>query len=316
MLGCQLVIWSADADDLDHVAGAQVVHAVATTDATQDHVRTVGDRLHHETVIGIGLETEQQSQTGEGVNWADWLGELSPFRFNTVRVYDGTITFRVPGINTADAIKARKVEGQVTNLTNVADSGKETFADFQADAEVLDGGGAKIAGSVDPLAAKPTFDVNLQLRNVKLPQVNPWLREYIKADAEAGDFELYLELAAADGKFKGYAKPVLRNVNIYSSEEPEENFLKRIWEGLVDFAANILENEEKDQVAARIPFTGTIDDPQTSILETIVSVLRNAFVSAFARSLEGSISVRSVRENLKDVSEKDQQDDEKKKRKG
>ncbi len=211
------------------------------------------------------------------------LEELFPFRFNTVAVHNGTITFRAPGISTNDAIKARRVEGEVTNLTNVAASGKETFATFKAAAEVLDGGATQISGSIDPLAPKPTFDVNLQVQNVKLPQVNPWLRQYIKADAEAGDFELYREIAAADGKFQGYAKPVLRNVNIYSSEEPEENFLKRIWEGLVDFAANVFENEE--QVAARIPFSGTIDNPKAGILATVVSVLRNAFVSAFARPL-------------------------------
>lgn len=248
-------------------------------------------------------ETKEQSQTGEGENWSARFGEMFPFRFNTVTVHNGTLTFLAPGIRTADAMKATNVEGKVTNITNVADKGKETFADFHTTAQVLDGGSAEISGSVDPLDSKPTFDVNLQVKNVKLPQVNPWLREYIKADAEAGDFELYLELAAADGKFKGYAKPVLQNVNIYSSEEPEKNPLKRIWEGLVDFAANVLENEEKDQVAARIPFTGTIDNPKSSILETIVSVLHNAFVSAFARSLEGSISVRNVRENLKDIGE-------------
>lgn len=251
----------------------------------------------------VKAENEQQSQTGKGVNWADRFEQLFPFKFNTVRVHNGTVTFTAPGISTRDAIKATRLEGELTNLTNVVDSGKETFAGFRADAQVLDGGSVEVSGSVDPLEAKPTFDVNLQLRNVKLPQVNPWLRQYIKADAEAGDFELYLELAAADGKFKGYAKPILEHVNIYSSEEPEENVLKRIWEGLVDFAANVLENDEKEQVAARIPFTGTIDNPKTSILETIVSVLHNAFVSAFARSLEGSISVRAVRDNLKDIGE-------------
>lgn len=251
----------------------------------------------------VQAESEEQSQTGKGVNWTDRFAQLFPFKFNTVRVHNGTITFTAPGIKTRDAIKATRLEGELTNLTNVVDSGKETFAGFRADAQVLDGGSAKVSGSVNPLEDKPTFDVNLQLRDVKLPQVNPWLREYIKADAEAGDFELYLELAAADGKFKGYAKPILENVNIYSSEEPEENVLKRIWEGLVDFAANVLENDEKEQVAARIPFTGTIDDPKTSVLETIVSVLHNAFVSAFARSLEGSISVRAVRENLQDIGE-------------
>lgn len=248
-------------------------------------------------------ETKEQSQTGEGVDWVDRFGEMFPFRFNTITVHNGTVTFLAPGIRTADAMKATNVEAQVTNITNVAGKGKETFADFHSTARVLDGGSAEISGSVDPLDSKPTFDVNLQVRKVKLPQVNPWLREYIKADAEAGDFELYMEIAAADGKFQGYAKPVLQNVNIYSSEEPEENPLKRIWEGLVDFAANVLENDEKEQVAARIPFTGTIDNPETSILATIVSVLRNAFVGAFARSLEGSISVRNVRENLKDIGE-------------
>lgn len=259
--------------------------------------------LHGPNVNFVQAETEQQSQTGKGVNWADRFEELFPFRFNTVRIYNGTVTFRAPGISTADAMKATRIQGEVSNLTNVADSGKETFADFRADAAVLDGGSAKVNGSMDPLGEKPTFDVNLQVRNVKLPQVNPWLRQYIKADAEAGDFELYLEVAAADGKFEGYAKPVLRNVNIYSSGEPEPNILRRIWEGLVDFAANVLENPEKEQVAARIPFTGTIENPKTSILETIVSVLRNAFVSAFARSLEGSISVKGVRENLQGIGE-------------
>ena len=262
-------------------------------------------------------DTEQQSQTGEGEDWGSQLAEMFPFRFNTVTVHNGTITFRAPGISTADAIKATNVEAQVSNLTNVADKNKETFADFRMGAQVLEGGSANLSGSVDPLAPQPTFDVNLQVRNVKLPQVNPWLREYIKADAEAGDFELYLELAAAEGKFQGYAKPVLQNVNIYSSEEPEESVLKRLWEGVVDFAANVLENDEKEQVAARVPFSGSIENPDTGVLATIVSVLRNAFVSAFARSLEGSISVRNVRENLKGVGEpaaedKDEDKDKKK----
>jgi hypothetical protein len=150
---------------------------------------------------------------------------------------------------------------------------------------------------------------------VQLPQVNPWLTRFIKADAEKGEFELYMELAAADARFKGYAKPVMRDVDIYSSEEPEKNPLKRLWEGIVDVAANILENQEEDQVAARIPFSGTIENPDADLFATIGSVLRNAFVSAFARSLEGSISVRSVRESLKTVGEdgkKDGKKDEKK----
>src|SRR5690606_32096287 len=81
--------------------------------------------FHGPNINFVQAESAQQSQTGEGVNWAERIGELFPFRFNTVRVYNGTITFRAPGIRTADAIKATQLRGQVTNLTNVVDSGKE-----------------------------------------------------------------------------------------------------------------------------------------------------------------------------------------------
>ena len=179
---------------------------------------------------------------------------------------------------------------------------------------MLESGTAAVAGSANPLARTPTFDVNLTVKNVQLPQVNPWLREFVKADAEAGSFELYTELAAADGKFRGYAKPIMRDVDIYRSGEPEDNPFKRLWEGLVDFAAEVFEDQDTEQVAARIPFTGTIRDPEAGIFETVVSVVRNAFVSAFARSLEGSVSIRDVRKNLEKIGDEESEEEGKKKK--
>jgi hypothetical protein len=246
-------------------------------------------------------KSKADTQLGKEENWNARLEELFPFRFNTITVENGTVRILAPGISTRDAITANKVYGRVSNLTNVIDSGKETFADFHIDAEVLDGAPAKVDGSVNAFAARPTFDVNMEVKKVSLPQVNPWLREYIKADAEAGKFELYMELAAADGKFTGYAKPILEDVDIYRSGEEEESALKRVWEGFLDFAANVFENPDADQVAARIPFSGTLEDPDTNLFATIASVLRNAFISAFARSLEGSITLRNVKKNLRDV---------------
>lgn len=247
----------------------------------------------------VRAESEAQSQLGKGVKWGGELEQTFPFRFNTVRIHQGTITFRAPGIRAEDAIQATNVDGEITNMTNVIPAGKEAFAQFRGTATVLDDGSAAVSGSANPWAETPTFDINLSVKNVQLPKVNPWLRQYIKADAESGDFELYTELAAADGKFRGYAKPIMKNVDIYRSGEPESNPFKRLWEGLVDFAANVFEDKDTGQVAARIPFSGTIKDPKASLLETIVSVAHNAFVSAFARSLEGSVSLRDVKKDKK-----------------
>lgn len=269
----------------------------------------VSEVLFIRPVLNLVQEkSEQESQTGKEEDWQAQLERLFPFRFNTIEARDGTVTFVAPGIKTQDALKAERVHALVTNLTNVADENEETFADFAIEATVLGAAPAKVQGSLDPWAEQPTFDVNLEVKQVALPKVNPWLRQYIKADAESGDFELFMEIAAAEGKFKGYAKPILQNVNITSTAEQEENLLRKLWEGIVEFAANVLENDKEDQVAARVPFTGTIENPEASIWATIASVMRNAFVSAFARSLEGSISLRDVKENLGKYSEDEEQE--------
>jgi hypothetical protein len=267
----------------------------------------------------VQAESKEESQLGTETDWPTYLADLYPFDVNTVRVIDGTVTFRAPGIRAQDALTANGVNAVVSNLTNVNDSAAETFASFDVKAQVLAEAPVRIRGSVDPLAKKPTFDVNMSLEGVELPDVNPWLRQYLKADAQAGTFQLYLELAAADGAFEGYAKPLMQDVNMYGTQDKEENLARKVWEGLVEFAANIVENPEEKQVGARIPFSGTIDEPQANIWQTIVSVLRNAFVGAFARSLEGSISLRDVKKNLSELGEssgirspEDKNDDEKK----
>lgn len=245
----------------------------------------------------------EESQLGTETEWPSYLADLYPFDINTLRVRDGTVTFRAPGIQSDEALTANQINAVVSNLTNVVESEKETFSRFQLRAAVLGESPVSINGSIDPLAQQPTFDLNLALEGVQLADVNPWLDEFLNADAQSGRFQLYLELAAADGAFQGYAKPLMQDVEMYGAQDRDEGLLRKAWEGLVEFAANIVENPEEEQVGARVPFRGTIENPDANVWLTIVSVLRNAFVSAFARSLEGTVSIRDVRENLSEIGE-------------
>ncbi len=249
----------------------------------------------------VQAKEEDEQQLGTETKWPTFLADYYPFDINTFRIHDGTVRLRTPQIPVEEALVAHRLNAVISNLTNVVESDEETFARFEVRATVLGDSPLRINGSLDPLAAQPTFDVNLQLESVDLPDLNPWLRQYAKADAEAGTFQLYMEIAAADGRFEGYAKPLMQDVDIYGTQEQNDSLLRKAWEGLVEFASNIVENKDEDQVGARVPFSGTIDNPDTSIWRTIASVLRNAFVSAFARSLEGSISIGNVRKNLSDI---------------
>jgi len=239
----------------------------------------------------------KQSQLGTEEDWHDRLEELFPFHFNTIEIHDGTATFRTPGIAVGDALTARHVNGIITNITNVVETEKDAFAEFRLTGKVLGGAEAWAYGSAEPFSKRSTFDLNMAVENVDVPHVNPWLRQYLKADAKSGDFDLYLEVASANGRYQGFAKPMLENVQFLSSEdlpEKEKNPLKTLWNATLQLAAEIFENQPRQQVAARVPFSGTVAGAQTDILATIASVLRNAFVGAFARSIEDRISLDDV----------------------
>ena len=48
--------------------------------------------------------------------------------------------------------------------------------------------------------------------------MNPWLREFLKVDAEMGVFSMYSELAAAENRFEGYVRPILEDPQFVSAE--------------------------------------------------------------------------------------------------
>ena len=128
--------------------------------------------------------------------------------------------------------------------------------------------------------------------------MNPWLREFLKVDAQNGAFSMYAELAAADGRFEGYIKPILEDPEIFDTKEATSGPFQKAWEAIVGLAAKVLENRQEEQVATRIPFSGNLDNPRAGVLAALVNLVRNAFVAAFAHSLEGSISLRDVGEDV------------------
>ncbi len=249
----------------------------------------VGEVLFENLQVNI-VEGEQ---TGEEVDWEQRLEELFPFRLNTVEIVNGTLSFRTPGLDTEAVLTAVNIDGYFHNLTNTAHLADEAFADFNFTASVLDAP-LTIQGRADPQSPVPLFDVDLTMEQVQLPELNPWLNEYLKIDADAGTFELYLEIATADGQFTGYAKPILADANFFSLDDLSGNLLRDAWEAIVDIAAELFENQEESQVAARIPLSGTLDDPEIGTFRGLISILRNAFVAAFTNSLEGSVSLPDV----------------------
>lgn len=242
----------------------------------------------------IQAESDDDRQLGTGVNWPDQVRELFPFRFNRVEVTDGTIDFLAPGIDSEDALQLVEVGLSLTDLTNVAEDNVDAFSGLDFHGRFMGTAPLEVRGQIDPNKDVPTFDLDFSLDQADITAVNPWMERFINVDAEAGRFSLYAEFAAAEGRFTGYVRPIIEDAEIYQAGEEAAGPLRRAWEVFVDFARNIFENQETDQVATQIPLDGEIDDPEADTLVAIVNVLRNAFVAAFSHAIERSVSLRDV----------------------
>lgn len=257
--------------------------------------RLAGEIVMHSPIINlIQGESDRDTQLGTGVNWPEEVRDLFPFTFNRVDVIDALVTFRAPGIEAEESLTLRNGCLLLRNLTNVQREEQQAFADLELEGAVMGNAPLALTGRFDPNAAVPTFDLNLALEGAQLPDVNPWLSEFLNVDAEAGAFSMYTELAAADGRFEGYIKPVMENPQIFSLQEPSSGPFQKAWEALVGIAAAIFSNRETDQVATQIPFAGELERPEAGLLAAMVNLLRNAFVASFSRSIEGTVSLENL----------------------
>jgi hypothetical protein len=60
---------------------------------------------------------------------------------------------------------------------------------------------------------------------------------------------------------------------------------------LVEAVGELLEDQKRDRIATKIPFSGSIKDPKAGVWSTVGGLLRNAFIEALRRGLEGSIGL-------------------------
>lgn len=236
----------------------------------------------------VSAPTPDGRQGKVDASWIEQVKDLFPLKLNRVTVHQGTIHYRDFHSNPKIDLELTNVEGVATNLTNEPTPGTELPSAVQATASLPGGGAFMLEGTLDPLAEKPTFKIATSVEKVALRGLNDLLKAYANVDAEGGSFSAYAELAAKDGAFEGYVKPLLKDIQVAKWHE-SEGLGRRIWEGIVQLAAKILENPETERVATKIPLRGRFDKPEPDLWATIGGLLRNAFIQAIRPGLERSI---------------------------
>lgn len=251
--------------------------------------------VHRPQLNFVKGPTPKTSQTEPGDNWTEKVKELAPFNINRFTIHGGSIHYRDFHSDPRVNIYVQRVNATARNLTNAEDLAGSLVATFEARALAMSSGRLKLEGSYNPYAKRPTFEVDAKLDGLNLPQLNDFLKAYASVDAERGKLSVDTELAASKGRFRGYVKPFVDDLQVLDWDREREAFLNRIWQGVVEVVGEVLEDQDKSRIATRVPFSGSVDDPEADVWSTIGGILKNAFLEALRRGIEGKVSLVDAR---------------------
>ena len=252
--------------------------------------RVVGQVIMDQPELNfVDAPAEAESQTGANAPWLQIIRDLFPFKINSAIVRNGSIHFRAFQTEKPVDVYLSEVQATIDNLTNIRDETNPLISTVQATALAMDHAKFEYKMAFDPFSYRPTFHMAARLIGLDVTKINDLALAYGKFDFKRGWFDFVIESQAQEGLLTGYAKPLFRDLKIFSLTQDlkEDTMLEFFWQALVGAVTAILANQSRDQFGTLIPFSGDLTSTTTTdMLATIGNVLRNAFVRAYLPRLE------------------------------
>jgi hypothetical protein len=239
----------------------------------------------------IYVSEDQQIDAAPDPEFDDWtkaLTDLVPIDINHLEIIDGKAAFvqltSEPNID----LNLNNIALTATNLRNVQRTDRELPSEINATAVSIGQGGVKLDGKMDLVKQVPDMDISFSLENAKVTELNDFTKHYVGIDFAEGTFNLFSEIAIADGYLTGYVKPLLKDSKLISAEQ--DNFLNTLWEGFVGFFKFVLKNKGNNTLATKVPLEGDLTNVGTKVWPTIWNVFKNGWVKAFQGVVDHEIN--------------------------
>ena len=242
--------------------------------------------IHRGKLNIVNGPTPETRATEVDAPWAQKIKQLYPLKINRFAVHKGEIHYRDFSKEPKVDVPIDHVRMVATNLTNSKKVSKSLIADIRIEGRPLREGDARAQISLDPYAARPTFALNVEVKDMPLVKLNDFAKAYGNFTFEQGTLKLAIEASAKDGAYQGYFEPVFDQMGIFNPAHDAENPVSFVWQAILGGLTHIVRNYPKDRFGTRIPFSGTFEHPSPDIFATVFNAFRNAFVKVFEGKLE------------------------------
>ena len=235
--------------------------------------------------------TKETSQTGAGTDWTEPLHKLLPIDINKFQIHNGKIKYNDFHASPKVDIFINKLELLATNLSNIEDKGKSLPSELTISGSSIGGGNLSLKGHINVLKQVPDADINMEFTNINLTALNNFTKAYGKFDFEKGKLSVFSEMSVKNGNVDGYVKPVLENVSVLNWSKDGPTLMQKLWQAAIGATFEIFKNHPKDRFATKIPIEGKLNQKiETDVFTTIVRVVKNAFIEAYQKTLDGTVT--------------------------
>ncbi|WP_232829172.1 DUF748 domain-containing protein [Aureibaculum luteum] len=196
--------------------------------------------LNSPDVIYI-FEDQTKKDESDLDDWSEDLTNLVPIDINNLEVINGKVAFVEITADATIDLHLRKINLSWTNLRNVVEKEKILPSNIHASAISIGEGNFKLDGDINIFKKIPDMDISFSLEN-PTSAINEFTNHYAGIDFKEGNFNVFSEIAIADGILEGYIKAILKNSKLIGKED---SFLDTLWEGFVGFFKFVLKNKKK-----------------------------------------------------------------------
>lgn len=246
-------------------------------------------------------KTPTEGETADVDDWTKALTDIVPIDINHFEVHDGKIAFVQLQADPNIDLTIDKIELYADNLRNVVSKDRTLPSPFHATGVTFGDGNMTLEGDINLIKQIPDMNLEFSLEKSNATALNDLTRHYAGIDFEKGTFELYSEVAIADGHLKGYMKPMLTDTKLIGKDD---GFLGVLWEGFVGFFKFILKNQRTDTLATKIPLEGDLNNVQAGVWPTVINIFGNAWIKAFKGETDDEIDFKDAFQKAKDDANK------------